>query len=79
MSDDLSEIHRSLGIIEGKLDALQDQLNRHMKKHDKVDRDVAYLQADVNKAKGATTMIGAVAGLLGALIVLIIKAFWEDG
>ena len=83
MADELLEINRTLGNIEGKLDALQDRFDehtiRHDKLHNKLEEEIDNVQATVNKAKGAGTTIGIFAGGLGATIALIVKYFWGEG
>ena len=82
MTDELLEINRTLGNIEGRLDALQDRFDAHTTRHDKLhthlEEEVDSIQADVNKAKGASTVIGVVAGTLGATLVLIGKHLWGE-
>lgn len=82
MTDELLEINRTLGNIEGKLDALQDRFDAHTTRHDQLhiqlDKEVNTIQADVNKAKGASSVIGIAAGALGAALALAVKRFWGD-
>ena len=76
MGDELLEINRTLGNIEGKLDSLQDRFDAYTIKHDqshrKIDKEIDTIQADVNKAKGATTIVGIVAGGIGATLTLVV-------
>ena len=81
MTLELQEINRTLGNIEGKLDSLQDRFDGYTrvndKAHEKINGDVDLIQAEVNKAKGASTVMGVVAGSLGAGLALVVKRFWS--
>lgn len=83
MSDELLEINRALGNIEGKLDTLQGSFDayvlRHDKLHAKLDREMDAIKADVNKAKGASSVIGMIAGGVGAAFALVVNRFFGDG
>lgn len=72
MTDD---IQRSLGRIEGKVDGINqrlDKVNGTLKDHsDKIN----LLETFRDNLQGRMTIIGAIAGFLGALITTIINRF----
>ena len=74
--DPLLEINRSLGSIDGKLDALTERFDRHDRVHSTLEKDVDQIQADVNKVKGASTVVGIFAAAVGAVSALVAKYFW---
>lgn len=67
MSEDINEIHRSLGRVEGKLDSLIDSFDidneERNKKHDTLEKRVSKIEAKQHWYAGAASAIGAIAGI----------------
>lgn len=75
VDDTLIDMNRMLGNIDGKVDGIQERMDRHDAEHSGIDDKLEGLQADVNKAKGAKAMIGIMAGAIGAASALATKWF----
>jgi hypothetical protein len=75
MSDN---VERSLGQIEGKLDGLHGMLREHMdqdsRRFEAVFEKLSDHAADINKAKGAKTMLTIIAGGVSGAVAIVAAA-----
>lgn len=61
--DDVNELHRSLGRVEGKLDSLIESFGGQDKRHEELDRRVGRVEQRQHWYSGAATIIGAIIGI----------------
>ena len=69
------QLYQMLGRVEGKLDSLNDTMRSHIetyqRQHSSLHSRVDELEADVNQAKGAKSIIVVLAGVIGAVVASI--------
>lgn len=75
------DLHRDMGRMEGKQDAMGDRLDRLEKLvsegFERMDERLARIEAADSSRKGVIGVIHWIAGLLGGAAVLIIQHFWR--
>lgn len=75
MGDDL---HRMVGEVNGKLDALttmmRDYIDGHERRHERIEEELAAHARDLNQAKGARAALLAVAACIAGLVSAVAAA-----
>jgi len=69
------EINRSLGRVEGKLDGVLTHLEKINGRLDSHSKKIDTLEDTTNQIIGKTSILGVVAGFVGALILTLIGFF----
>ena len=69
------EINRSLGRVEGKLDGVLTHLEKINGRLDSHSKKIDVLEDTTNQIVGKASILGAIAGFVGALILTLIGFF----
>jgi hypothetical protein len=71
------DLHRDLGRMEGRLDAVEDRLSKMEAVLERIDERTARLEATEQQRKGGWAVIALVASAISAGAAFIIQHFWK--
>lgn len=72
-----NDLHRDLGRMEGRLDAMEDRLSKIETLAERIDERLARIEARESERRGIWWTLVTVATVLGSAIGVLLAHFWK--